>query len=216
MKKLIALLLTLAMVFSLAACSSGDNAPDDEDNGTEVTLPDETGTQEPDSAPDESTPEDDTADDGEDEPPDSDEPSEPEGDEGSTPADSGLTMGESLRAKFTELMESGETYSMESLAQTLVESDAIEFSGASMEVTEGYLAGFSEEISGFSEGYMFGPVIGSIPFVGYVFYIEDSAEVDSFVETLEANADLRWNICTEAAEMVTASYGNTVFFVMCP
>lgn len=216
MKKLIALLLTLAMVFSLAACSNGDNAPDAEDNGTEVTLPDETGTQEPGSAPDEDTPEDDTHDGSEDEPPDSDEPSEPDGDEGSTPADSGLTMGESLRAKFTELMESGETYSMESLAQTLVESDAIEFSGAAMEVTEGYLAGFSEEISGFSEGYMFGPVIGSIPFVGYVFYIEDSAEVDSFVETLEANADLRWNICTEASEMVTESYGNTVFFVMCP
>ena len=33
---------------------------------------------------------------------------------------------------------------------------------------------------------------------------------------LKANANLRWNICTTADEMVAGSVGNKVFFVMCP
>ena len=59
-------------------------------------------------------------------------------------------------------------------------------------------------------------MIGSIPFVGYVFELEDASSVDSFISTLKDNADLRWNICVAADEMVTGSVGNKVFFVMCP
>lgn len=81
-----------------------------------------------------------------------------------------------------------------------------------MEVEQGYLNGFSDEIYGFDKGYMFSPMIGSIPMVGYVFEAED-AEV--FKNTLTSMADLDFNICTHADEMVTKVSGNYVFFVMC-
>ena len=83
-------------------------------------------------------------------------------------------------------------------------------------VEEGFLAGFGNtEIKGFKEGAMFAPVIGSVPFVGYVFFLEDNADASAFISTLKANADLRWNICVEAEEMVAGNVGNKVFFVMC-
>jgi hypothetical protein len=63
---------------------------------------------------------------------------------------------------------------------------------------------------------MFAPMIGSIPFVGYVFTLSDDADVESFVTLLSENADPNWNICTEADETVIESAGNKVFFVMCP
>ena len=58
-------------------------------------------------------------------------------------------------------------------------------------------------------------MIGTIPFVGYVFTVSDGGDVDAFVENLKNTADMRWNICTEADEMVVQAEGNRVFFVMC-
>ena len=84
-------------------------------------------------------------------------------------------------------------------------------------IEAGLLMGFDNaEITGFQEGVMFGPMMGTIPFVGYIFVLEDGADVDGFVQTLEDNANLRWNICTEAEEMVAEADGNHVFFLMCP
>ena len=89
--------------------------------------------------------------------------------------------------------------------------------GASMPVEQGLLMGFGNaEINGFEEGVMFAPNIGTIPFIGYVFTLADWTDVETFVKTLQDNADLRWNICVEAEEMVVDSVGNKVFFVMCP
>jgi hypothetical protein len=86
-----------------------------------------------------------------------------------------------------------------------------------MEVEPGLLNGFDNaEITGFEEGVLFAPMIGSIPFVGYVFTLADDADVDAFETTLKDNANLAWNICTEADEMVVDHVGSEVFFVMCP
>lgn len=83
---------------------------------------------------------------------------------------------------------------------------------AMLEVEPGYLNGFDEEITGFDEGVMFAPMIGSIPFVGYVFKTGDPAKLESL---LKEKANLRWNICTEADEMVSATKDDLVFFMMC-
>lgn len=117
-----------------------------------------------------------------------------------------------LQAQFLATAEKAD--SLENLANDLVNNDAIEFGPAVMVVEEGYLNGFNDEITGFSEGVMFGPMIGSIPFVGYVFTVD--GDVDGFKKQLEEKHDLRWNICTEADEMVCDSVGNKVFFVMAP
>ena len=104
-----------------------------------------------------------------------------------------------------------------SIAEALVTSPSISFSGMAMPVEEGLLSGFdNNEIKGFKSGAMFAPMIGSIPFVGYVFELENGADAASFISNLRKSANLRWNICVEAEEMVTGSKGNKVFFVMCP
>lgn len=127
------------------------------------------------------------------------------------------TVGGILAADFKAKVEENASLSAQELADALVTNEIIPFAGAAMPVEQGWLMGFGEaEITGFSEGVMFAPMIGTIPFIGYVFTLEDGTDVEGFVTTLKDNADLRWNICTEAEEMVTETVGNKVFFVMCP
>ena len=127
------------------------------------------------------------------------------------------TVGGILAADFKAKVEANESLSAQELADALVTNEIIPFSGAAMPVEQGMLMGFGNaEVTGFSEGVMFAPMIGTIPFIGYVFALEDGTDAEAFVTTLKENADLRWNICTEAEEMVTETAGNKVFFVMCP
>ena len=104
------------------------------------------------------------------------------------------------------------------IAEALASSAAVSAIGAAaMPVEPGFLTGFDNaEITGFDAGVMFAPMIGTIPFVGYVFTLADGTDADAFVKTLEDNANLRWNICTMADEMVSAVEGNVVMFVMAP
>ena len=167
MKKLIALMLTLVMVLSLAACgASKDKTPDannqNNDANQEVVA---------------------------------------------------NTIGTKLYVDF----KGNSDKTCQEIADGLLQNEVIQFMGASMPVEPGLLNGFDNaEITGFKEGVMFGPAIGTIPFIGYVFELEDGTDAEAFKTTLKDNANLRWNICTEAEEMVAESEGNKVFFVMCP
>ncbi len=130
------------------------------------------------------------------------------------PAPQVSTAGEKLLADFKA--KAGSSSSATALAEAISQNAIIPFSAMAVPVEPGFLAGFGNaEIKGFKEGAMFGPVIGSVPFVGYVFVLEDGVSASDFISTLKSNADLRWNICVEAEEMVAGSVGNKVFFVMC-
>ncbi len=118
-----------------------------------------------------------------------------------------------LAQDFLAITKADNSISLESLADKLVSNEIIPFGPAIMEVEEGYLNGFTSEVTGFSEGMMFGPMIGSIPFIGYVFKTDKSADL---ISSLKEKADLRWNVCTQADEMVTESSKDYVFFVMAP
>lgn len=122
------------------------------------------------------------------------------------------TVGQTLQAKFKQLADGR---SAAEIAEELI-AEGLPFAAGTMPVEEGFLNGFDNEIHGFSEGAMFSPMVGTIPFVGYVFTLPADADVDAFMNTLKANANLRWNICTTAEEMVTDAVDQTVFFVMCP
>ena len=125
------------------------------------------------------------------------------------------SVGNTLLADFKAKASSSS--SALSIAEGLLGNSVIKFSGGAMPVEPGYLTGFGNtEITGFKEGAMFAPMIGTIPFVGYVFILEDFANASSFISTLKSSADLRWNICTSADEMITGNVGNKVFFVMSP
>ncbi len=82
---------------------------------------------------------------------------------------------------------------------------------------DSWLTGFTAEtMTGYEACTAFMPMIGTIPFVSYVFELAEDADADAFITTLKETADLRWNICTAAEEMLVEQEGNFVFFVMAP
>jgi len=117
-------------------------------------------------------------------------------------------------------MASGSASGAEAIANAILGCDLLassEMALMAMPVEGGFLMGFDNyEVYDFAEGAMFAPMIGSIPFIGYVFVLEDGADAAAFAQSLMDNANLRWNICVTAEEMVADTYGNTVFFLMCP
>jgi len=183
MKKILALILVLSMVFGMAACAKAE-AP--------APTPELPAQSEPAPAPEVDS----TVD-------------------GGNSQDT--TVGQALLQNFRAQVEADSSLSAQTIADNLLTDPVIQFFGATMPVEPGLLSGFGNaEISGFSEGVMFAPMIGSIAFIGYVFILEDAATADEFVSTLSENADPRWNICVEAEETVVDNVGGTVFFVMCP
>lgn len=240
MKKIIAIILMLVMVLSFAACGNkpvddvaGENVENEQvaDNKTDVEEPEKEDTTDvknedkedkkpeakpqdkPEAKPEvkpEAKPEEKPAPEVK---PES-KPEEKPAPEVKPEPEAKKSVGNILLADFKSRAASGSALS---IAEALVSNSVIAFSGGAVAVEPGYLTGFDDtEITGFKEGAMFAPMIGTIPFVGYVFTLEDSAKVSSFISTLKSAANLRWNICTSADEMVTGSVGNKVFFVMSP
>lgn len=172
MKKGIALLLTMVMTFSLAACG-GNSAGENKDDPAKGGLAGFTAVEDE-------------------------------------------TAGKILLDDFAARMEENDSQTALELAQGLMSNENIQFMGDAMAVEPGFLPGFKADITGFKEAATFAPMISTIPFVGYVFVLEEGQDVKSFATTLKENADPAWNICTEAEQTVIDYYGNTVFFVMCP
>ncbi len=126
---------------------------------------------------------------------------------------SGATVGETLLADF----KADTTGTAQEIADRLIQNEIIQFMGGAMPIEEGLLSGFDNaEIKGFKEGAMFAPMMSSIAFVGYVFELPEDADVEAFKTTLKDSANLRWNICVEAEELIVENEGNKVFFLMCP
>lgn len=122
-------------------------------------------------------------------------------------------VGEPLVVSFEENSDK----SAQEIADLLLSNPNLGFMGMTMAVEEGLLNGFGNaEIKGFKEGVMFGPAIGTIPFIGYVFTLDEGTDVDAFMQTLKDNADLRWNICTEADELIVENEGDKVIVIMTP
>ena len=134
-----------------------------------------------------------------------------------TKTEENLTLGGTLKKHFVEITDGGETDPY-TIADILMTNEVIEFAPMVMEVEPGtFLQGFSlDEVTGFEKGAMFGPMIGSIPFIGYIFSLSEDADVDGFIGTLTENADLRWKSCVSADERHTEKGGTTVFFLMSP
>lgn len=188
MKKFLAVALSVAMVFSMVACGKKDDTknPAEGENITATVAP--------------------TA------------PAEDENAEGGviTPDFAAGTAGEKLWNSFLETMKANPETAPIDMVNTLSTNLVIQFMAGGMEVEPGYLAGFSEEITGFEKGAQYGPMMGSIAFAGYVFELADGADVNAFVENLKAKADPRWNICVEADYTQVGAYENTVYFLMYP
>ena len=134
--------------------------------------------------------------------------------EAAIPVVEGDTLSADLANIFLPLAVEGASDAT-ALAETVIAD--LPFEAMVMPVEPGLLTGFGNvEITDFSEGVMFGPAISTIPFLGYVFQLEESTDGDAFCQTLQEYCDLRWNICTEAEEVIAVQGGSYVLFLMCP
>ncbi len=204
MKKVLTLMLVAAMAMSITACSKKPAETPDTTTTPEVTtIPEETtvATEDTEIVTDDTT----IAPEETDAPESTDAPS--------ATAD---TLGNTLYKDFLDKVKANPDMSVEELANQIIANPVIQFGPAVMPVEAGYLPGFTTEIGGFKSGAMFAPMIGSIPFVGYVFELESEDDVEAFLTTLKDTSDPRWNVCVEADETVMGNYGAKVFFVMCP
>ncbi len=158
-------------------------------------------------------------------PADPTEPSKPT--EPNTPADSGVikpqveenTVGAAQWAAFQQAITVNQDATAEELASALAESTAGLFFGtaAPIEKDAEYFAGFDNyRITGYKAAAVYMPMIGSIPFVGYVFELEDGVTPATFIKNLTDNCNPKWNVCVEADQTVAGAIGNRVFFLMCP
>lgn len=127
------------------------------------------------------------------------------------------TIGEAALAAFETFAPENPDATAEEVANGIIPVLESYFGPAVMPVEEGLLNGFDNaEIKGFEEGVMFAPMIGTIPFVGYIFTLADDADSGAFITMLEESANPRWNVCTVADEMFASVSGNKVFFLMSP
>lgn len=223
MKKFLSLILALTMILSLAACGASNEPVDENDApaGEEEILDNEPATDgvtdgeveeepavddQPAADPNESVDNEPAA------PEVPAEPDQPEQDE-EAPAASGDTVAAQLQKAFEGMADQ----SALDIATALSTHEVIKFGAGAMPVEPGLLSGFDNfEVTGFQEGAVFMPMIGSIAFVGYIFTLEDGADVNAFMESLKANSNPRWNICVAAEETLVSNVGNKVFFVMSP
>lgn len=200
MKKLVLTALALTLAFSMTACGSKEEpTPESTEAPTATEAPVATEAPEVTEAP-EAT-----------EAPAEGEDATENDNQGAVSGDS---LGQTLLGEFKAMDASTDAYTM---AETLIGHEMIQFMGGAMEVEPGLLSGFDNyEVTGFEKGAMFGPMMGSIAFVGYIFDLPEGADVDAFVTGLKDNANPRWQICVTADETIVETSGDKVFFLMSP
>ena len=187
MRKFLAVALSVAMVFSMAACGKKNDEKNPAENNTVTATPvpeaDNNGSAETGVI---------------------------------TPEFTDKVAGGAFWNEFLETMKANPETAPIDVANKLIVNPLVQFMGGATEVEPGYLAGFAEEISGFEKGAFFGPMMGSIAFAGYIFELADGADVNAFIANLKNAADPRWNICVSADYTQVGAYENTVYFLMYP
>ncbi len=137
--------------------------------------------------------------------------------ENTSESNSDATMATMLYQAFLAATAENPDASAMDIANTANERANLEIGPMVMEIQPGFLTGFNNyTVEGFQSGAIIAPMIGSIPFVGYVFEMPADADVNDFVAALKENSDPSWNVCTTADETIVDVVGNKVFFVMGP
>lgn len=129
------------------------------------------------------------------------------------------TVGGKLWNAFVAAKEEKPEITADEMANLLVTNEVIQFMGGALplEANQEFFNGFDDyKITGYESGALYMPMIGSIPFIGYVFELAEGADVEAFIKNLNDHANPRWNVCVTAEQTVIGAYGTTVFFLMCP
>lgn len=188
MKKILALVLSVLMILALVACGQPE-----ETTAPDVITPDVT------------------------EPENNETPDVPASNEIAPEAEEG-TWGAAFWADFKAAVAANKGVSAEELAYKLMETESGMAMGGAMAAptVPGFQQGFNEEIHGFKTGAMFAPFAAGYAFMGYVFELEEGADVAAFVKTLNDNYDLRWMICMTAETATIGAIDNYVMAILSP
>ena len=177
MKRFLVAILSVAIAANLVACGCGTTNNNDAQVEQDAVLEEDPTMNQPAAAPEDTPAEMPT--------PSVDAESAVEDEN----AVSGDTVGAMLAEEFHALKAENPEISAQEMADAILANPMIQFGGATMEVEPGLLTGFDNaEITGFKSGVVFMPMIGSIPFIGYIFDVESSAQASSLISKLEANA----------------------------
>lgn len=121
--------------------------------------------------------------------------------------------------RFLDYMSNNSDTSAESIANHICGIEGFPLELSAVPVEPGYLAGL-DEFTQFNDGAAFAPMIGSIPFMGYVFMLDADVSAGDVVDAIKAQANLAWNVCTEADVLLTSTYQdaerNAVLVIMAP
>ena len=174
MKKLIAMLLALAMVFAMTACGATENK--ETEPATEAT----------------------------------------------TEATEVVT--EEITEEVTEEIVEDEEFviemsAMETLLNSIVEINPVEFMGMTMPVDLAdvdavkYFTGL-DSAEGVLEAAVFEPMIGSIAFSMVAVQVAEGADAEATAEAMKNGIDTRKWICVEADDLKVAGFGDVVMLIM--
>lgn len=138
------------------------------------------------------------------------------------------TIGDKINSVFsTKMTENNQTASID-LANAIIEAQIVPYMMGAVPLSdmaapdeEGkvYLQGFDNyDFAGvnLADSAVFMPMMGSVPFIGYIFDTADEAELGNLMVTLKENANMRWQVCVEADQMIIENSGDKILFVMCP
>lgn len=187
MKKIFALVIAGLMVLSFAACG-------DKEEETTTAAADETTT----AASEETTIADETT-------------------EGTDASAGEASVADTFAEAFkTVAAKGGSAYDIASELGTTV---TVPVMLMPMDMTEAEgLQGFNEgfKFEGYEEVAQLSPMIGTIPFMSFVFKLSADADVEAFADSVEEYANPAWNVCTSADDVVVVAEGSYVYLVMAP
>lgn len=128
--------------------------------------------------------------------------------------DSEELLSDSVVNAFFEKAKDGMT--AEEIANEMVKDGETEGYVVDVMGDDSYFMGFGNaEITGYAEAARFSPMIGTIPFMAYIFILDEGADSAAFIQMLLDNCNPRWNICTEADTIKAEQSGNVILFLMC-
>lgn len=127
------------------------------------------------------------------------------------------TIGQRLADDFKALLNPEKMMGARAMADELLKGDYLTFEHATTDVQPGKLKGFGDaEITGFKEGVMIEAKKEEVPFLAYIFTLDDDTDAETFMTSLKSKANPQWNTKVKADEMFTERSEKQVFFVMSP
>lgn len=127
------------------------------------------------------------------------------------------TIGQRLADDFKALLNPDKMMGARAMADELLKGDYLTFDHATTDIQPGKLKGFGDaEITGFKEGVMIEAKKEDVPFLAYIFTLDDDTDAETFMTTLKSKANPQWNSKVKADEMFTERSEKQVFFVMSP